>query len=309
MRVFLCNDIALSDGWDLSRDRPADRERSGRRFVQEHGALCVIGVGEHVKGIADLRLVAEPAEYLDIPRLRFGIAGDVDDTVGGEPGERLEEGRGAPRPGRVDEGDVDVFAVLCERFGVVLAVGGDEADILDTVELCVALGVCDSGWVQLYGVDGFRVSCGDDADGAYPAVGVKNGLSAAELCELDRFLIELFRLIMVDLVERRGGDDESFAAQDIGDTALAEEDLALLAREELLRVAVDGTHGGGERGTSLLQGCREGALGGEDGVGAVDDRHDLVCADGFTDHHALEPPSARVGVVGHDLEAEKQLAQ
>lgn len=45
----------------------------------------MIGMREHVERIADPCLVAESAEDPQIARLRLGIAGDVDDSVRGEP--------------------------------------------------------------------------------------------------------------------------------------------------------------------------------------------------------------------------------
>ena len=58
-----------------------------------------------------------------------------------------------------------------------------------------------------------------------------------------------------------------------------------------------------------MQGGGKGALGGEDPVRAVDDRHHLACRLSLTDDHAFEPSSFGVGVIRHDLEAVKELSE
>ena len=207
---------------------------------------------EHIKGPAYLRLIAEAGEYLDIPSLSHRVAGDVDDLLGRELAQRVEKARGAAGAGRVDEGGFDMRTVLGESLRVQPAVGGGEADVLYAVDGGVALSVADGGRVQLNSQNLFRVPRGDDADGAYSAVCVQNGLVTAESGELYRLLIQILGLVAVYLIERRGGDDEPLAAQDVGDVSVAEEHMGLLAAEQLFRIAVDGTHGGGEIRTSLL---------------------------------------------------------
>lgn len=64
----------------------------------------MVGVGEHVEGIADFGFVPEAGEDPDVPRLRHGIAGDIDDAARAELCERFKKARGASRARRVDEG-------------------------------------------------------------------------------------------------------------------------------------------------------------------------------------------------------------
>lgn len=278
-------------------------------LCQKNDGFAMIGEWEHVKGITDLSTVAKSAENADIARLRLGIAGDVDDTFGAELAERLKKARGTARAGRVDEGGVDTRAILSERGGIVLAVGGCEADVLYAVQLGVLFRVADGGRIQLDRVDELCLAGCDDADGADPAVGVEDGFGSAEIGKLYRFGIKPFGLIVVDLIERGGGEEKFFTAQDVGDRPLAEKDLALPACEQLAAVAVDGDDGGGQVGTRLLQGGREGTLRGKDAVRAVDDDHTFSRRGGFTDHNAFQPPSAGIVVVGLNLEALKELCE
>ena len=269
----------------------------------------MVRVRKHVEGVGDLGAVAESAEYSDIPRLGLGIAGDVDDPFRTQPCQSVQERRGTARAGRVDEGGVDRRALFGKCFHVIPAVGGGETDIFDAVQLRVEPCVADRLRVQLDGEYLLRVPRGDDADGADSAVGVQHGLGAAEFAKLDRLAVQLFGLGMIDLVERGGGDEEALSAQHVGDMPFSEQHARCLAVEELASVTVDGINGGGEPRTRLLQSGREGAFRRKDRVRADDDRHHLAGALRLAQNDAPEPSSARVGVVGAELEALEELRE
>ena len=96
--------------------------------------------GEKVEGGDGRAGVAEGGEPLDVAGESCGVAGNVNDALGGEADNVVDEFGGASRAGRVEYYDVgrDLFAkVAFSSVEQALAVGG-----ITRVEFCIGFAVC-----------------------------------------------------------------------------------------------------------------------------------------------------------------------
>ena len=135
------------------------------------------GVGKHIYGLdAAHAVVAVPLQVVQIARERFGIAGDVHDSLGRELYQRVQKRHAAAGARRVHHHHVQVLAFLGDRLHKCACIALVKADILQTVCFGVLLRVAHRVAVELHAnhLPGAALG-GNNANGADAAVGVQHG--------------------------------------------------------------------------------------------------------------------------------------
>ena len=225
------------------------------------------GVGEHVDGLYLLHGVsAVLSQKIQVPRHCLGIAGDIDHPFGRHFYQRAQKLLAAACTRRIHEYHVAALVLLGARLHEFACVAFVKADVLQLVELCVADGVAHRVSVQLNADDPpCALLCGDDADGADPAVGVKHGFVSFQMGIFHRFSVQGFGLDGINLIEAFRRNAEAASAENILDIAFAVEDGLPLSEDEIGVEIVDVLHNGSDGGKLLPDRAHEVVFGGEYG--------------------------------------------
>ena len=130
------------------------------------------GVGEHIDGLHGHDLILF-VEVVQVARLCGGIAGDIDDALGGGAKDGLHHVRVHAGTRRVGDDHVGTAMLSDEVVGEdVLHVTGEEEGVGDAVNLGVHLGILD-GLGDIFDADDlFRVLGDEVGDGARAGVEV-----------------------------------------------------------------------------------------------------------------------------------------
>ena len=136
--------------------------------------------------------------------------------------------------------------------------------------------VFNGGIDHLDANDGFRLLCEAKCNCAGAAIQIQNGFFTFEICCRQSFLIQYFRLITVDLIERSRRNSESQTAQDIFNCIFAPQNLGSVAQNGIAFSGVEIDADGGHA-VELGQLCNQELF--LRNILAVDDQadHNLTC--------------------------------
>lgn len=203
---------------------------------------------EHVHRLDGGQPVAAGQQRFAILRQGGRIAGDVDEPLrlGGEDGPQQTLVAAGAR--RVDDDDVGAVAVLHpagkQRFGL----SGIEGGVRAAAAIGILAGVLDGLRDDLDAAHLGRIRSQPEGDRARPAVGVDNPFPPAQGRGHAHRLVQLQRLLRVELEEGARRQREFHVAERVLHRRLAPENAGLVAEHERRLARVDIVRDGGQVG-------------------------------------------------------------
>ena len=218
------------------------------RDINDVGSL-----GKHIHGLDLTDLVAAAAEDGGITGKGGGAAGDIDNTLGHDGQDGLQDFCVAAGTGRVQDDHVRLHTFPDETGQFHGSIGADEFTVSDPVLTGILPGILDGRGHDLdaQGMPGFLGQ--EEGDGAGPAVQVDDVFPARERCIMQRGLIEGFGLACIDLEKRQGRDGKSQCSQPVMDGAGTMDDPAFGSQDDIGMPRIDVLDQGHESGQVLLQ--------------------------------------------------------
>lgn len=268
----------------------------------------MIRVGEHIHRLDGFRAVAVMDEKGEVPRLCFGVAGNINDPAGREHGKGSEKAFVAAGAGRIQEDHVCRFPVFRHGGHEFARIRADEADIFHPVQLCVDARVPHGVCIQLRADHRFCPAACENPDGADAAVSVDHRFLAGEPCQFNRLAVEDFRLNGVDLVKRTGGNTEAAAAEGIGNGSGTVKHGFPFPEHQAGFIGVYVHHYGGDIGMPLQERLHKVPFGGENGGGSNQHHHDFTACKAALYEHVAQKAAPGALIIGGELEILQQAA-
>ena len=196
--------------------------------------------GEQIKGLCTLQLEALLLQQGNIPGQGGGVAGDVDQSSGGEAGDGFDGIGVQALAGRVHHHHIGLDALFFQLQGGGTGVGAEKFGVFDAVSLGVVLGILHGQGDDLHADELARSAGHGQGNGAHTTVEVENGVLFGDPGGFDGGGVELLGLVVVDLVEGSGAETEGKAAEGVLDPAVAVEGDEFIAQDGVAGAGVDG---------------------------------------------------------------------
>ena len=196
-------------------------------------------VREHIYGLDFFCFVAQFIKDSNVSGHGGWIAGDVDDALGLHLGKGLEYGWRAAGSWRIYYYYVSADTLLVEAWHNDGGIPYQEVSVADIVVTSVLLRIEDSRFDDLDTDDltGFLSEEQGNRSGA--AVGVDNGLAAAQISVFKGFIIEHLGLIRVDLKEGPWRDMEVQTADAVENGGFAPQEFRIPAHDDVVVIGLD----------------------------------------------------------------------
>ena len=118
-------------------------------------------------------------------------------------------------------------------------VADEESGILYVIVACVLLRVLNRRLDDLDAIDAMRFLCQEERDGSRTAVGVDDGLFAAEVGVFKRLFVEDGGLLRIDLKKRSRRDGKAQSADAVGNRRLSPEEFRFAPQYDIVAVRLD----------------------------------------------------------------------
>ena len=225
----------------------------GKQYNRFH--MCA--AGEEVEGFGGLEGVAGGGEELQVPGQRGRVAGDVDHALRRHGPDRLDDVGADALARRVDDDDVGPGVPVRQHFRGLTGVHAEKLSVFHAVLRSVEFRILDRLRDDLHADGLFCMPGQTERDRARAAVQVEDGLVPGQTSQLHGLFVQPLRLRVVDLIKRRGGQEELQPAERIGDGPIAIKRMEFRAEDGIAFFGVGGKYDRRDAGLGGKQGRDE----------------------------------------------------